>query len=124
MGRINPSIFRNYDIRGRVPEELDPDIAYQVGTTFGELVSNLGDKVAVGRDNRLAMNPGDPGSSELSQALVDGLLASGCSAYDFGEVPTPVVYFSVLDQGLDAGIMVTGSHNPRQYNGLKMCTND
>ena len=124
MSQVNPTIFRNYDIRGRVPEELDPDAAYQVGLNFGDLVSNTEKRVAVGRDNRLAINPGTPGSVELSAALIDGLLDSGCSVYDRGEVPTPVVYFSVLDQGPDAGIMVTGSHNPLHYNGIKICTHD
>jgi phosphomannomutase/phosphoglucomutase len=124
MTQIDPSIFRKYDIRGRVPEEFDPASAHRVGQAFGQLMAGFGNTVAVGRDNRLAIQPGDPGSNELANALIDGLVDSGCSIYDLGAVPTPVVYFTVLSQGLDAGIMVTGSHNPRQYNGLKIFRHD
>ncbi len=122
--KIDPTIFRKYDIRGRVPEELDLNTAYRVGLAFGGLRTAQGSKVAVGRDNRLAVNPGNPGSGELAAALTEGLVAAGCQVYDLGAVPTPVTYFAVLNQALDAGIMVTGSHNPRAYNGFKIFTRD
>ncbi len=105
------SIFRAYDIRGVYSEDLTDEIAESIGQAFG---STLSGKVAVGCDVRLS-------SPALSVALIKGLASTGLDVIDVGTVPTPVLYFAIHKLGLAGGVMVTGSHNPPEYNGFKMC---
>ena len=107
-------IFRQYDIRGRVGPDLDAGLAEAVGRAYGSRLAGRPDpRVAVGRDNR-------PSSPELASALCRGLNAAGVEAVDVGTVPTPVLYFAERETGADGGIQITGSHNPPEYNGIKM----
>jgi phosphomannomutase/phosphoglucomutase len=110
---LKPTIFREYDIRGVADSELvSPDVE-QLGLGLGTyLQRNSGPKINVGRDCRLS-------STRLRDALVKGLLASGCDVTDIGVVPTPVLYYSAQQLKADGAIMITGSHNPPEYNGFK-----
>ena len=110
MNRISISGFKAYDLRGRIPGELNADVAYRVGRAFAEFVKPR--RVIVGRDIRLS-------SEELSSALGQGLLDSGVDVYDIGLCGTEVVYFATFAKEMDGGIMVTASHNPPDYNGMK-----
>ncbi len=114
MSNVNPAIFRMYDIRGVVATDLTPDTVRKVGQAFATqcLQQNV-KEVCIGRDGRLH-------SKELSVALTEGLNAGGCDVIDVGMVPTPVLYFATHHLKTGTGIMVTGSHNPPEYNGLKM----
>jgi phosphomannomutase/phosphoglucomutase len=111
---LKSTIFREYDIRGVADVELlDADIQV-LGQAFGTyLQRHAGKKVALGRDTRLS-------SPRLHHALLGGLLASGCAVTDIGVVPTPVLYYSVFHLGADGGVMITGSHNPPEFNGFKV----
>ncbi len=107
-------IFRAYDIRGIVGETMSSAIMRAIGRALGsEVIHRGGATIAVGMDGRNS-------SPELTQALTQGLLSTGVSVVDTGRVPTPVLYFAVEHLQLDAGAIVTGSHNPANYNGLKM----
>ncbi len=111
---LKPSIFREYDIRGIAESEpLSPDIAL-LGRGLGTYLKRRsgGNKINVGRDCRLS-------STRLRDALVEGLLTSGCDVTDIGVIPTPVLYYSAKHWHADGGIMITGSHNPPEYNGFK-----
>jgi phosphomannomutase len=109
---MDPAIFKAYDVRGIYPGELNEDIAYQIGRAF---VAFLGaDRVAVGRDMRLS-------GPALAGALLQGIAAQGAEAVDLGLTSSDELYFAVGKFGYPAGIMVTASHNPAEYNGLKMC---
>ena len=113
---FHPSILRAYDIRGKIGETLSVEDAYHVGRGFGTIArQRLGNlpRVAVGRDGRLT-------SLALSQSLVQGLLDTGCRVVDIGLGPTPMTYFAVYSHELAGGIMITGSHNPADYNGFKL----
>ena len=111
---IAEDIFRAYDIRGIVETALTPDAVHQIGQAFATAALNQDQKtVVIGRDGRLS-------SPMLSQALSEGLRAGGCDVVDIGMVPTPVLYYATHKLKTGTGIMVTGSHNPPQYNGLKM----
>jgi len=110
MNPIKISGFKAYDLRGRIPSELNEDVAYRVGRAYAEFVRPK--KVIVGRDIRLS-------SEELSRALERGLLDSGVDVYDIGLCGTEVVYFATFAKEMDGGIMVTASHNPPDYNGMK-----
>ncbi len=103
--------FKAYDIRGRIPDELNETIAYRVGRAFSEEVGR--GRVAIGRDVRLS-------SQALSEALARGLIDGGCEVLDIGLCGTEMVYFATAHEGLAGGIMVTASHNPMDYNGLKL----
>jgi len=106
------SLFKAYDIRGVVPDELTPDIAYRIGRA---VVAYLGaDEVAVGRDMRVS-------GPSLTGALIDGLRDQGADVADLGLISTDALYFAVGKFGYPAGVMVTASHNPPQYNGFKIC---
>ena len=108
---IKSSIFKSNDIRGIYPDQLDENAAYQVGRGF---VKHTGaKKIAVGYDARLS-------SLELSHALAEGIISQGAEVYTIGQVPTELLYFTVGNYDFDAGIMVTASHNPKEYNGFKM----
>lgn len=106
-------IFREYDIRGLAPKELTDAIARKIGQAFGAFLIETGKKkVALGRDLR-------PSSEALLKALEGGLLSSGAEVLDLGLIPTPLLYFGILHFKEDAGISITGSHNPPEYNGFK-----
>jgi len=111
---ITEEIFRAYDIRGVVENALTPDAVQQIRQAFAtEALSQNQKTVVIGRDGRLS-------SPELAQRLSQGLRAGGCDVIDIGMVPTPVLYYATHKLKTGTGIMVTGSHNPPQYNGLKM----
>jgi phosphomannomutase/phosphoglucomutase len=111
---ISKDIFRAYDIRGIVENALTPDAVQQIGQAFATEALSQGQKtVVIGRDGRLS-------SPELAKRLSEGLCAGGCDVIDVGMVPTPVLYYATHKLKTGTGIMVTGSHNPPQYNGLKM----
>jgi phosphomannomutase/phosphoglucomutase len=109
---LSPNIFRAYDIRGIVDLVLTPEIVHTIGQAVGTLYPGS-PRIVVGRDGRLS-------SAELADALCQGLQHAGRTVIDIGEVPTPVLYYATHELGTAAGIMVTGSHNPPQYNGLKL----
>ena len=111
---FNPTILREYDIRGIVGTTLFAADAFAIGRCFGTVVSRAGGSVvAVGYDGRLS-------SPELEQALVSGLRASGMHVLRIGRGPTPMLYYAATLHQTDGAIMVTGSHNPPDYNGFKM----
>ena len=111
---FNPTSLREYDIRGVIGKTLGPDDAWAVGRSFGTLVRrDGGSTVAVGRDGRAS-------SPELQTALVRGLTESGVDVVRVGLGPTPMLYFAEAELEVDGGIMITGSHNPADYNGFKM----
>ncbi len=117
---FDPSILREYDIRGIVGKNLSEDDAFALGRAFGTYVKRhpktpkgRAVKFCVGYDGRTT-SPG------LAGALVEGLVSTGAEVEKIGLGPTPMLYFSVKDRGADAGIMITGSHNPPEYNGFKM----
>ena len=112
--KIPSSIFKAYDIRGIVETELTPEIVKLIGRAVGsESIENGERGVVVGRDGRLS-------GPELSEALISGLIESGCHVVNIGMVPSPVVYFATHTKAASSGVMITGSHNPAQYNGLKI----
>lgn len=102
--------FKAYDYRARIPNELNPDVAYRIGRAYAEFLKPQ--RVVVGRDIRLSSN-------ELCEALTRGLLDSGVDVYDIGLCGTEGVYFATFNEQMDGGIMVTASHNPPDYNGMK-----
>ena len=111
---FNPTILREYDVRGIVGETLSASDARALGRAFAAVVTEArGSRVAVGRDGRVS-------SPELESALIEGLLSGGIDVLRVGLGPTPMLYYAVNTQGVDGGIMVTGSHNPANYNGFKL----
>ncbi|MDQ8154338.1 MAG: phosphomannomutase/phosphoglucomutase [Gemmatimonadota bacterium] len=113
---ISAGIFRQYDIRGVVGDDLTLEAAEGIGRGYATLLAERGIKgaVAVGRDNRLS-------GASLRDALVKGLTDCGVDVVDIGIVPTPVLYWSLHHVGVVGGIQVTGSHNPPEFNGFKLC---
>lgn len=110
---LKQTIFREYDIRGIADTELTSDGVHGLGRALGTYLRRAGARsVTVGHDARLS-------GPRLRDALRDGLLASGCDTVDLGMVPTPVLYHAVARSGGGAGVMITGSHNPPEYNGFK-----
>ena len=103
--------FKAYDIRGRVPDQLNEDIAYRIGRAYAQFLKPK--KVVVGHDIRLT-------SVSICDSLVKGLMDSGVDIYDIGECGTEEVYFATFDYEFDGGIVVTASHNPKDYNGMKL----
>ncbi len=111
---FNPTILREYDIRGQIGKNLSTDDAYALGRAFGTYVKRKGGQsISVGYDGRET-------SPDLAQALSNGLLACGLDVQSIGLGPSPMLYFAVKSQKRDAGVMITGSHNPSDYNGFKM----
>lgn len=111
---VERSIFRAYDIRGVLDKSLNVDVARLIGQAIGSEAQERGlREIVVGRDGRLS-------GPELSAALIDGLRTTGCDVIDVGAVPTPVVYFGTYFLNTGSGVMVTGSHNPPDYNGFKI----
>lgn len=112
---MKPHIFREYDIRGLFQEELSEQTVRELGLAMGTYYHDNGaGRICVGRDCRLS-------SPDLSEWLIDGLLGSGMNVVDVGMVPTPLLYFSLQREDLDGGIEITGSHNPPEFNGFKIC---
>ena len=112
--KINPAIFREYDVRGIYGDDLNEDVAYTVGKAFGSYVRELGEsKVILGHDNRDSY-------MEIYSALMQGILDSGVNVFSLGLVTTPMHNFAKIYYDVNAGIMVTASHNPKEYNGFKM----
>jgi len=116
--RINPAIFRAYDIRGKVGESLTSRVSEAVGKAFGTYIKSLGGKrVSVSRDNRES-------SQELATDFIRGVLSTGVDVLDFGLTTTPMFYFSIIKFNLDGGAIITGSHSTLDYNGIKLCKKD
>ena len=114
MTNIPSTIFRAYDIRGVVSDALTPDVVREIGRAFGSECLARGQQAAVvARDGRLS-------GPELVDMLSEGIASTGLDVIDIGMVPTPVLYFATHHLGTGTGVMVTGSHNPPEYNGLKM----
>lgn len=109
-------IFKAYDIRGKVGEELTNDVAYDVGRALADVLETDG-VVAVGRDMR-------PDSEALANALIEGLLVQGRDVLDIGQITTDMIYFAVGSEKLAGGAVVTASHNPGEYNGIKLCRDE
>jgi phosphomannomutase len=111
---FHPTSLREYDIRGIVGKTLTPQDGFAIGRTFGSMIARSGGStVSVGYDGRTH-------SPELEKALVEGLKASGMNVLRVGRGPTPLLYFAAFTRGTDGAVMVTGSHNPPEYNGFKM----
>ncbi len=112
---MNPLVFREYDIRGIADTDFDSDFAVTLGRAYGTYARGQGRRrVAVGRDCRLT-------SEKYAAALRHGLCASGLEVLDIGVCPTPLMYFALHHYDLDGGLQVTGSHNPSEHNGFKIC---
>ena len=111
---MNTNIFREYDIRGIADEDLTDDVVERIGKAYGSTMLRKGHRlISVGRDVRLS-------SERIKDALIGGILSTGVNVIDVGVVPTPVLYFSIVHLETDGAVMVTGSHNPIEFNGLKM----
>ena len=111
--KLAANIFKAYDIRGIYGKELTLDAIGLIAKSISNLYPNDNDTIVIGRDGRNS-------SSEISKALIDSFLKNGKNVIDIGEVPTPLLYFAVNHLSLNSGIIITGSHNPKEYNGLKM----
>jgi phosphomannomutase/phosphoglucomutase len=111
---LNPHIFRAYDVRGRIGADINADVFRQVGRAYATLIRRHGGRtIAVGRDNRES-------SAGLHAGFIEGARAGGLDIVDIGEVTTPMLYFATAHWRLDGGANITGSHNPVDYNGVKM----
>ena len=114
MPRINPEIFREYDIRGVVGEDLDTEVFQTIGKAYGAYMKEKGAiTVSVGRDCRVS-------SPELAEAMVRGINSTGINVLYIGMVSTPMLYFSLYNLDVQGGVMITASHNPGEYNGIKL----
>jgi phosphomannomutase len=111
MTTIDPGLFKAYDIRGLYPEQLHAEVARRVGRAFVDYLGAT--RIAVGRDCRLS-------SPELSTAFIEGVRSQGCSVLDVGVVGTDILYYAVARNDLEGGAIVTASHNPKEYNGVKL----
>src|SRR5215469_7077841 len=108
--QVQPELFKSYDVRGIYPSEMNEEIAYGIGRCFVSLIG--GTKVVVGRDMR-------PSGTALFEAFARGATEAGADVTDVGLVSTDALYFAVGKFGFDGGVMITASHNPAQYNGMK-----
>ncbi|HVR47005.1 MAG TPA: phosphomannomutase/phosphoglucomutase [Candidatus Binatia bacterium] len=111
-GLVEPTIFKSYDVRGVYPSQLDEDVAYAIGRCFVPLIGSNGTSVVVGRDMR-------PSGERLSDAFAHGVCDAGADVVDIGMVSTDALYFAVGRFSFDGGVMITASHNPAEYNGMK-----
>ncbi len=112
---LHPRIFREYDIRGVEGEDLTPETVKELGHAIGTYYAQRGVKrITLGRDCRLSSEP-------FHDALLEGLLGCGMEVTDLGICPTPLLYFSIVKLKVDGGVMITGSHNPPEFNGFKVC---
>jgi len=118
QNKINPEIFREYDIRGIADKDLTNNIVEKIAKAYGTYVQEHNKKgtvdIVVGRDNRLS-------SERIENALIKGILSTGCNVIGIGVAPTPILYYAIHHYKKDGGVMVTGSHNPIEFNGLKLC---
>src|SRR5215213_2637082 len=108
---LNPDIFKAYDVRGVYPGEVNEDAARGIGAAFVAYLKAK--RIAVGRDMRLS-------SPALAEAFINGATAQGADVVDYGMIATDMLYFAVARDGHDGGVQITASHNPRQYNGMKL----
>src|SRR3954464_14735482 len=108
---LDPKVFKAYDVRGIYPEDLDEEGAYAIGRAYVQQFEPR--RIAVGRDMRLS-------SPQMSEAVMRGAADEGAEVLDLGLVGTEMVYIAVGELGLDGGIMVTASHNPKEYTGMKI----
>ncbi len=116
--KISKNIFRGYDIRGIYEDDLDENVAYTIGLSFGSYIQEKGyHKCIVGHDNRVSSIP-------LSKALLEGITSTGVDVIFLGLVTTPMYYFAQKHFNIAPGIMITASHNPKEYNGFKMAFDD
>lgn len=112
---MNPNIFRQYDIRGVVKTDLTDEVITDIGRGFGTYLASMGYRsVTIGRDNRHS-------SRGFRDAIISGLVSTGCNVTDLGLIPTPLLYFSLYHLKPNGGVMITGSHNPPEFNGFKLC---
>src|SRR3954462_6805279 len=109
--KLNPDIFKAYDVRGIYPGEVNEEAARGIGAAFVAYLKAK--RIAVGRDMRLS-------SPALAAAFIDGATAQGADVVDYGMIPTDMLYFAVATGAHAGGVQITASHNPKQYNGLKM----
>src|SRR5499426_4684475 len=109
--KLNPEIFKAYDVRGTYTDQINEEGARAIGAAFVAYLNAR--RIAVGRDMRLS-------SPALAQAFIDGATSQGADVVDYGMIPTDLLYFAVARDGHDGGVQITASHNPKQYNGLKM----
>ena len=115
---ISPNIFRGYDIRAIYGQDLNEDIAYTIGLSFGSYIEEKGyDKCLVGHDNRKSSDP-------LADALIEGITSTGVNVVYLGLCTTPMYYYAQKYLKIDPGIMITASHNPKEYNGFKVAFDD
>jgi len=111
---VNPRIFRQYDVRGVVNEDLTDEVVEKLGRGYGTYMVHLGSrKVSVAHDARVS-------SPRFRDALIEGILSTGVDVVDIGMVPTPTLYFSLFHLDVQGGVMITGSHNPPEFNGFKL----
>jgi phosphomannomutase/phosphoglucomutase len=115
--KVNSEIFRAYDIRGIVDEALTEEGIFQIGKAIGSHI------LALGRTSILTARDGRISGPRLLNQFQKGVMSSGCNVVDIGEVPTPLLYFSTFKTNISDGVMLTGSHNPKNYNGLKIVIN-
>ena len=111
MGTMNENIFRAYDIRGIYPKDLNEDIAYKIGFALSRKINEP--KAVVAIDGRLS-------GPKIKRSLINGLIDNGVDVIDCGAIPTPMLYFATKTLCIPNGFMITGSHNPKEYNGIKM----
>jgi len=109
---INPEIFKAYDIRGIYPGEINKDVAYNIGRAL--VMFTQAKKIAVGNDMRVS-------SPEIEEGLINGITDQGADVVKIGLVSTPILYFSSWNLPIDAAVIITASHNPAEYNGMKLC---
>ncbi len=113
---MNPEIYREYDIRGIIGEDIREDEFIILGKGFGTYFNRLGKRrIVLGRDCRLS-------SPKVREGVTEGLISTGCNVVDVGICPTPTLYFAIRHLKADAGVMITASHNPPDYNGFKVCS--
>ncbi|HHY45746.1 MAG TPA: phosphomannomutase, partial [Firmicutes bacterium] len=111
---MNPEIFREYDIRGVADRDLTPEVVKAIGSALGTYIQGRGERrILVGMDNRAS-------SPAIRDSLTEGILGTGCDVLDIGIVVTPAFYYSRILYGIDGGAMITASHNPPEFNGLKV----
>ena len=116
--KIQSAIFRAYDIRGEYPSQINRDVFFLLGQVIGAKVNNAGTGlICVCMDGRLSSN-------ELKNSLIEGLLSTGNDVIDIGMLPTPLLYFALHHLKIANGLMITGSHNPKNYNGIKIVLNN
>src|SRR5437899_2059356 len=108
---LNPDIFKAYDVRGTYPDQINEEGARAIGAAFVAYLN--AQRIAVGRDMRLS-------SPALAQAFIEGATSQGADVVDYGMIATDMLYFAVARDGHDGGVQITASHNPKQYNGMKM----